>query len=135
MDPSGNLYGGTETGGPSGGAGTVWELSPSNGGWIFSVIYDFTGSSQGGGPGGRLAIDGSGTLYGMTAGDDSSYNGNVFKLTPSNGGWIYTDLHDFSGSDGGGSEKGVILDSHGNIYGTTPSGGQYGYGTVWEITP
>lgn len=59
----------------------------------------------------------------------------MFKLTPSNGGWIYTDLHDFTGgSDGGLPRSSVVLDANGNLYGTASIGGANGYGVVWEIT-
>jgi uncharacterized repeat protein (TIGR03803 family) len=131
MDQAGNLYGASETGG-SGNAGTVWELSSSG---AFSVLYNFQGI-PGGGPAGRLAMDAGGSVYGMTNADDSYYYGNVFKLTPSDGSWIYTDLHDFTGGiDGGTPEGNVTLDRSGNIYGTAPQGGQYGYGIIFEITP
>jgi uncharacterized repeat protein (TIGR03803 family) len=133
LDAAGNLYGGTELGGTYN-AGTIWELSPSNGGWTFTVLYNFQGT-EGGGPAGKLAIDAAGTLYGTTNADDSYYYGNVWKLTPSSNGWIYTDLHDFTGgADGGGPLRGVTLDGSGNIYGTAPSGGR-GFGVIFEITP
>jgi len=62
--------------------------------------------------------------------------GNVFKLTPSIGGWTYTSLYDFTGgTDGGSPCGGVTLGANGNLYGTTIAGGAYNYGTVWEITP
>lgn len=81
-------------------------------------------------------MDAGGSVYGMTNADDSYYYGNVFKLTPSDGSWIYTDLHDFTGGiDGGTPEGNVTLDRSGNIYGTAPQGGQYGYGIIFEITP
>ena len=50
--------------------------------------------------------------------------GQVFKLTPSNGGWIFTDLHDFTGgADGAYPAASVVFDANGNIYGTTLYGG------------
>ena len=50
-------------------------------------------------------------------------------------GWIYTDLHDFDGSDGGNPISSVLVDANDNLYGTTSSGGACGYCVVWEITP
>jgi uncharacterized repeat protein (TIGR03803 family) len=79
-------------------------------------------------------MDSAGNLYG-TAYSIGTW-GLVFKLTPSDGGWTYTVLHQFGGGDGGNLPLGgVVLDANGNLYGTTSSGGAYGYGTLWEITP
>ena len=142
VDRLGNLYGTTPIGG-SGDGGTVFELSPSGGSWAFSVLYSWGG---GWGPDDNLAIDAAGTLYGTTLQDGAFGYGSVFKLTPIDGGWSYTDLHDFGGyANPGGSEPygGVTLDEHGNLYGTTVDGGWGagenclgdGCGVVWEITP
>ena len=87
--------------GGSGGGGTVFELSPSHGQWQFTLLYKFTGSS---GPvSGNLTMDQSGNLYGTTAEDGLYDLGMVFKLTPSNGSWTLTDLHDFTGGSDGAS--------------------------------
>jgi uncharacterized repeat protein (TIGR03803 family) len=135
FDSAGNLYGTTSSGG-SGHGGTVFELSPSGGGWQFTLLYSFTGSSQWG-PADSVTIDSAGDLYGTTYLDGAHNLGSVFKLTHSNGGWTYSDLHDFGGDpDGCEPNGGVVLDSHSNIYGTTTGCGTYPnqYGTVWEIT-
>ena len=127
IDASGNLYGTT-----SGYGGTVFELSPSNGGWKYSLLYSFTGN---GGPYSGLTMDQEGNLYGTTFQDGSYSSGSVFKLTPSNGGWTETDLYDFSGPDGANPWGGVTLDSHGNLFGTTAYGGDFGCGVAYELTP
>jgi uncharacterized repeat protein (TIGR03803 family) len=133
-DQSGNLYGTTASGG-SGGGGTAFMLSPSDGGWTPTVLYSFAGSNLQGSHAG-LAMDSAGNLYGTTYGDGAYGVGSVFKLTPSNGGWTYTSLHDFTGGDDGGTpEGGVTLDANGNLYGTANIGGAYSFGVVWEITP
>ena len=78
-DSSGNLFGTAVQGGPAGYlGGTVFEITPDN---TFSVIYDFTGGADGGGPAGTLKINSAGDLYGTTASGGSSGNGTVFKLT------------------------------------------------------
>lgn len=80
-------------------------------------------------------MDAAGNLYGTSEADGLYQEGTVFKLTPSNGGWIYTDLHDFTGgSDGAFPTGSVAIDSQGNLFGTTDIGG-IGGGVVWEITP
>jgi uncharacterized repeat protein (TIGR03803 family) len=135
LDAAGNLYGGTESGGPGDG-GTVWELSASNGGWTFNVLYSFQHSTPYAGVVGRLAMDSSSNLYGVTASEGTFGLGNVFMLTPSSGAWTYADLHDFSGgNDGADPLQGVTLDTTGDIFGTTSFGGLGNYGTVWEMAP
>jgi uncharacterized repeat protein (TIGR03803 family) len=141
LDQHGNLFGATVEGGPSWG-GTVFELTPSGGDWVFTLVYSFTGVYEDGlGPADSLTMDGAGNLYGTTYGDgiypcNYSGCGNVFKLTRSENGWTYTSLYDFTGgADGANPYSNVIFDAHGNLYGTTSYGGAYGGGVVWEITP
>ncbi|MGA2372798.1 MAG: choice-of-anchor tandem repeat GloVer-containing protein [Candidatus Korobacteraceae bacterium] len=132
IDQSGNLYGTTLESGSSGG-GTVFELTPANGGWTFNTQYSFLGNV---GPEAKLIMDAAGNLYGTTYYDGAYGAGSVFKLTPSNGGWTYTSLHDFSaGSDGALPVSNVVFDANGDLYGTASYGGGYGHGVVWEITP
>ena len=141
LDSAGNLYGATLNGQPSG-AAIVLQLTPSNGGWAYNPLHAFP-ASFGGGPAANLFIDSAGNLYGTTRGagfNSNLPNGSVFKLTPSNGSWIYTDLHDFTGgSDGSHPYSNVVMDAEGNLYGTTSEGGTgcsgLGCGVVWEITP
>ena len=133
LDPSGSLYGTTTSKGKSGG-GTAFKLMPQqNGTWAFSVLYAFAGQG-GGGPQASLAMDAAGNLYGTTYKDGASGSGSAFRLTPSNGGWTYTDLHDFSsGSDGANPVSSITLDANGNIYGTAFAAGGYGYGVIFDI--
>jgi uncharacterized repeat protein (TIGR03803 family) len=135
MDASGNLFGTTSMSGHNDG-GTVFELTPDNGSWIFTTIYAF--SAQAGQPLGTLTMDSQGNLYGTT----NAGFGSVFKLTRGQSGWTYSILHTFSGgSDGANpSNAGVTLDANGNIYGTAAGGGGSpncigGCGVVFEITP
>jgi uncharacterized repeat protein (TIGR03803 family) len=136
IDQSGNLYGTTELGG-SGGGGTVFQLMPGSGGWTFNTLYTFSGSGPG--PQDKLFLNAAGNLYGTTAGDGAYRGGSVFKLTPSNGGWSYTSLHDFCAgypcSDGYYPSSNVVFDANGNLYGTTNYGGTYDDGVVFEVTP
>jgi uncharacterized repeat protein (TIGR03803 family) len=126
-DAYGNFYGTTYGGGS--GTGTVYELSPNgSGGWNEQVIYDRGGYAG-------LTLDGSGNFFGA---DDAEY-GHVFKLSPNgSGGWNAIILHTFKGSpkDGSGPEGAPVLDSAGNVYGTTVLGGATGgMGSVWKLTP
>lgn len=133
MDSTGNLYGSTSTYGSAGG-GTIFELTPNGGSWTFSTIYELSGSFLGG-PVGALTLDASGDLYGATRYDGADGVGNIFKLTPANGSWVYTDIYDFSPqNESGWLYDGLVLDAQGTIYGTSYHGGTYNYGEVFEIT-
>jgi len=132
FDQAGNLYG-TDVVGGSGGGGTVFELSPSGGSWTYALLYSFPGGSA---PFDSLVMDGAGNLYGTAQAGGAYQRGSVFRLAPFNGGWTYTDLYDFTGGDDGALPVGsVTVDAMGNLYGTAPKGGAYGYGVAWEITP
>jgi uncharacterized repeat protein (TIGR03803 family) len=132
LDRAGNLYGTTFDGGDNGG-GTVYELSPSSTGWRFTTIYSFTGGY--GGPYNKLTLI-NGTLYGSTEAEGEHGFGSVFKLARENGKWIFTDLHDFTGGNGGAASYGsVAVDSQGNVFGATNEGGKWNQGIIFEITP
>jgi len=130
FDQAGNLYGTTSYNGPDG-AGTVFEMSPSNGGWMYNVIHSFAGSE---GPYGGITMDAAGNLYGTTFAGGALLFGSVYKLTPSGGGWTFSDLYDFTGGNDGGYPVGTVaIAANGNLYGTTSRNGALGYGTIWEI--
>ena len=133
FDSAGNLYG-AASGGGGDDSGTVFELSPSMGSWTFATLYGgFTGG-LGAGPRGNLVMDTAGNLYGTTNESGANQFGSVFKLSFANGGWIYTDLHDFNGSDGKYPVGGMVIDGAGDLYGTTTAGGVHGYGVVFKIS-
>jgi uncharacterized repeat protein (TIGR03803 family) len=136
MDNSGNLYGATNGAG-SGGAGTVFELSPVGNVYIPTVLYNFSGDN-GCGSYASLTMDPSGNLYGTTYCTGASQQGVVFKLTKTGNTWAYTSLHDFTGlaDEGGEPMSQVTIDSNGTLYGTTTHGGPLGTnGVVWMIKP
>jgi len=137
FDAAGNLYGTTAQGGE--GNGVVFELSPvTGGGWSETVIHNFDGR-KGAEPYSTLVFDAAGNLYGTTTyGGGENGHGTVFELMPSLGGtWTEKVLHVFDFTDGSQPYDGLILDSAGNLYGTTQSGAvagcKYECGTVFEI--
>jgi uncharacterized repeat protein (TIGR03803 family) len=149
LDHAGNLYGTTVYGGNSanncnGGnlnCGVVYKLTPkSGGGWTESVLYNFTGGSDGGAPPGGLIFDQSGNLYGTAqesnAGSCSFGCGVAFELTPNGGSWTESVLHQFRGRDGGFPAAGLTFDAAGNLYGTTEVDGPgTTNGVVFKLTP
>jgi uncharacterized repeat protein (TIGR03803 family) len=137
FDQAGNIYGTTGDGGAYG-AGTVFMLTPnSSGGWTESVLYSFTGGSDGADPWAGVIFDSAGNLYGTATAGGAYGAGVVFQLTPnSDGTWTEGVLYTFTGgSDGADPAAGLIFDSVGNLYGTVEDGGLYGYGDVYELTP
>lgn len=138
FDSAGNLYGTTLDGG-TGQNGTVFELSPTaSGPWKEKILHNFVGG-DGQVPVSTLIFDPAGNIYGATRWGGVGLNtaGTVFELSPTtSGGWKESVLHTFgSGSDGQNPEAGVIMDSAGNLYGTTEVGGTNSNGIVYELTP
>jgi uncharacterized repeat protein (TIGR03803 family) len=134
----GVLYGTTELGGTLG-YGAVYQLTPPAAGkeWTETVLYNFTGETDGAFPYAGVAIDTKGDLYGSATYGGTSQMGVVFELIPQGGGgdWSETVLHAFNGSDGGFPNSGVAIGTSGSLYGTTPGGVGAGDGTAYELTP
>jgi uncharacterized repeat protein (TIGR03803 family) len=138
FDRAGNLYGTTFYGGI--GYGTAFELTPTSGGdWNETVLYSFHPDPNNAcNPATALVFDAAGNLYGTTTWGGSASNGSVFTLKASgDGAWTYSLVHSFlnSSADGGIPDSNLLIDSKGNLYGTTTYGGTGGGGTVFEITP
>jgi hypothetical protein len=140
LDSAGNFYGETEDGGTHA-FGIIFKFSVVDGKVKGSIIHNFSNCSTSCYPEGTLAIDKSGNLYGMAQGGPNSCDGLscgvVFKLAPqTNGTWKYSVVYDLDETTGGTLPYyGLIFDSKGNLYGVTSSGGQYGGGTAFELTP
>ena len=124
IDSSGDLFGTTA----SAGNGNVFEVVKGSG--TISVVANFSGSN-GSLPQAALTFDPAGNLYGTTA-YGGQYNGGTLFTIPKGGNTI-TDLVSFGSDSGNGPQSGVVIDSAGDIFGTTYSGGSNGNGTVWEF--
>jgi uncharacterized repeat protein (TIGR03803 family) len=152
VDADGNLFGTTTSGGEYG-FGTVFEIAKTASGYASSpttlVSFDSTYSS---GPGDALIADAAGDLFGTTFVCDNCLPpgtafvppGTVFEVAKTAGGYASTPtlLHSFCSlancADGSMPQGGLIADANGNLFGTTAfgttSGGESGFGTVFEIT-
>src|SRR5271165_6441105 len=137
-DAKGNLYGTTQNGGSAGGLGTVFKM---DGGGKETIIYDFSGGTDGCGPHGGLIRDSSGSFYGTTEqGGMSGFcvgYGVVFKVDAAGEQSV---LYRFQGGTDGAYPVGqLLLDAAGNLYGTTVEGGNggcsvgQGCGTVFKL--
>jgi uncharacterized repeat protein (TIGR03803 family) len=150
MDANGALYGTTSLGGASG-SGVVFKLTPpATGGtqWTETILYAFSGGTDGASPTASLIMDRRGTLYGTTRAGGTSGLGVVFQLTPPGIGqtqWIETVLHSFAGGNGDGAAPyaPLLLGEDGALYGATTGGGPRYYtgcsgtgcGIVFKLTP
>ncbi len=142
MDTDGNFYGTTYNGGNFAcidGCGVVFKFDPSTG--LETVLHWFSGLGGGAFPLTGVVRDSAGNLYGTTefGGKTSTAGGGygiVYKLDTSGN---LTVLHKFDGSDGAQPQANLLLDSAGNLYGTTAYGGSTacagGCGVVFKITP
>ena len=138
LDAAGNLYG-TTNGGGTGGQGIVFKIDPTG---AETVLHAFAGRLDGSVSGG-LVEDAQGNLYGSTEFGGTaklcggSGCGIVYKISPSGQETI---LYNFSGgADGSEAGNSLVLDSEGNLYGTTGGGGDlscdkpFGCGVIFEI--
>jgi uncharacterized repeat protein (TIGR03803 family) len=130
LDPSGNVFGTTESGGQADN-GTVYELDA---GGVETVLHSFQFFIDGDNPYAHLIRGPRGTLYGTTIYGGPNGNGTVFSIR----GTILTVLYEFRDSpDGQGPFGGVVEDMDGNLYGTTAGGGTGGCaggcGTIYRL--
>jgi len=131
VDTHGNLYGNEPYAGENG-QGIVFKITTVG---DETVLYAFGGqSSDGFQPNAGFIFDKQGNLYGTTQSGGASNMGTVFKLAPSG---VETVLHSFGSqsNDGVYPFDGLVLDKHGNLYGTTLQGGANGYGSVFKVSP
>ena len=113
FDSAGNLYGTVPNNDPHGCNGQLYKLTRFGGHWSKSDSYDFRCDNNI--PNG-VRFDPMGNLYGTSSNGGPHGNGSVFRLRPSQNGWIDDLLYTFQGADdGGGPAAGVILDSRGNL--------------------
>jgi uncharacterized repeat protein (TIGR03803 family) len=137
MDSAGNLFGTTYGGGNGPNhEGVVYKLTPRG---VETVLHTFGAPDDSNEPSGQLIMDTHGNLFGTTRMGGSNNtsgggDGTVFKLRPDG---TETILYSFgaTSTDGNYPVAGVIMDAEGNLYGTTYTGGVYGAGTVFRLTP
>jgi hypothetical protein len=155
--PAGSLIGEAPIGGSrtcSDGCGLIFQLSPPSSGqtaWTETILYAFTGGTDGEYPRDGLVQDGQGNLFGTTLSSGlcgGAGCGTVFELSPPATGqtaWTLTTLYTFPDDKSGYYPGGKLLaDQSGGFYGITWGGGKdgrqcYAYyigcGTVYHLTP
>jgi uncharacterized repeat protein (TIGR03803 family) len=121
----GNFYGIASLGGSSN-FGLIFRWTRNG---IYSVVYQFSGTSDGKYPSGIVqAADGN--LYGATGAGGVTGNGVLFQLTTAG---AYTLLYNFETNIGRAPVTAPLQDTNGNFYGATASGGTYGFGGVYRL--
>jgi uncharacterized repeat protein (TIGR03803 family) len=132
-DAAGNFYGTTTWGGTGAcgvGCGTVFKLRPDG---TETVLHSFQGDGKDGYyPRAGLVMDQAGNLYSTTQGGGTGSSGTVFEVSAGGKEKI---LHSFTGGDGELPYYGsLLMDTSGNLYGTTEMGGGYGQGVIFMVS-
>jgi uncharacterized repeat protein (TIGR03803 family) len=119
--------------------GVIYKMSPGKKKlWTAKNLHTFRDNGKDGYyPYAGIVFDAAGNIYGTTTAGGKSGDGTVFELVAlvGKGGYKEKILWNFNGTDGSQPYDSLILDSAGNLYGTTVVGGDYGSGVVFEVTP
>jgi uncharacterized repeat protein (TIGR03803 family) len=136
---NGNFYGTTSAGGigtvpscdESGGSGygTIFEITPSG---VLTTLHSFK-NSDGSTPDSGVVQATDGNFYGTTACGGADGAGTIFQMTAEG---VVTTLYSFAGPAalGAGVQGGLLQATNGTFYGTTPTGGADGDGTVFSLS-
>ena len=118
LGSDGNFYGTTMAGG-SGGAGTIFRLTPQG---TFTTLHSFTpGADEGASPASPLLDGKDGFFYGTTVYGGADNAGTVYTVSPA--GSLAT-VYSFTGGKDGAQPYGALaLGGSGVFYGTTSAGG------------
>jgi uncharacterized repeat protein (TIGR03803 family) len=130
IGPDGALFGTTEGGGYF---GSDFEICSCKGKEV--QIHQFGRGTDGAQPLGGVVLDSAGNFYGTANLGGTLGDGTVFEEKKSGNKWTEITLYNFTGGDDGiNPEAGVTLDAHGNLYGTTSTGGADGDGVVYKLS-
>ncbi len=130
------------------GFGLVYQIALKGQGWVFNTLYNFAGGSGGSSPGTPI-VGPEGTLYGTANGgmqncgqNHTDYCGLIYSLRPaptpcttSSCPWTKSMVYQPTGNNDAYDPGNLVFDEAGNLYGTSGSGGAYGQGAVFELTP
>ncbi|HTS08610.1 MAG TPA: Ig-like domain-containing protein [Candidatus Eisenbacteria bacterium] len=133
FDSAGRLWGTTEAGGANN-DGVVYRLTKGSNGWTQAVMGSFN-QTYGTNPTAGLVFDSTGNMFGTTQLGGVYGGGTVYEISPNGKTYTPRIVFRFNGTDGGGIDAPVILDSTGILYGTSYTGGTVGAGTVFAVNP
>jgi uncharacterized repeat protein (TIGR03803 family) len=133
LGSDGNFYGALGSCTFGNGSGEVFSITPSG---SITLLYNFTGGSDGSQPLTAPVEGQDGNFYGTTlAGGGTSNCGTIYQMTPAGS---LTTLHTFDQTDGCASYAPLVPGTDGSFYGTTETGGNVNHpnaGVVFKITP
>jgi hypothetical protein len=142
IDGSGDIFGTAYFGGSNAcpaGCGTIYGLVPQGKGkWNYSVLYEFTGGSDGAHPTTALVADPEGNVYGEA--NPTGAGGEAFRLAHAGASWTFQTLYQFDAAKDGSLDTNTPLVPRGeNVLGVTYNGGSgcgtSGCGTLFELKP
>ena len=130
-DSGGNLYGTLELAGANG-FGAIFKVNIATG--TYTDLYDFTSSDSYGLSYCPMVLSGS-TLYGASYEAGADFRGSIFRISTSGSGYLR--LYDFNDATGnvGYHPAALLLGKDGNLYGALISGGEYGDGSIFMMSP
>jgi uncharacterized repeat protein (TIGR03803 family) len=134
LDTNTGIFYGTTSAGGAHNQGAVFSFNPTN--QNFSLLHSFSGGADDGAtPKGGLMQAVDGYLYGATSAGGSNDLGTLFRVSPSAPGGAQT-LASFDGTNGAQPECVLVQNpADGKLYGTTYSGGDFGFGAVFSLPP
>src|SRR5665213_464077 len=128
IDSSGNLFGTTMTGGANN-DGTLFEIPRGTTAAVTLVNF---GGGYGIHPTAGVVFDSAGDLFGTTFGGGNGSFGTIFEMP--HGASTITILYSFNNNYVyGWYPNAVTLDSSGDLFGTTETGGASNHGAVFEL--
>ena len=98
--------------------------------YTLTTLASFNGTN-GAFPERGLVLDAHGNLFGTVPFGGANGQGAVYELAA--GSRTITTLASFNGTNGDRPESDLVLDAHGNLFGTTQFGGANGQGTVFKL--
>ncbi len=133
IDAQGNLYSTVVAGNEFESQYSIYKTTSTG---RTTLLYSFLDTTNGIRVG-ALTVDAKGNIFGMAPENIPSSQGIIFSLTPAG---KLTTLFRFNGTNGSlidseGAPGALVLDSAGNLWGATPTGGSHGQGTVFKLSP
>jgi uncharacterized repeat protein (TIGR03803 family) len=128
LDSAGDIFGTADVGGAYS-DGTVYEIAAGSG--VITALVSFNGTNGENPYLNGVVLDSAGDLFGIAHEGGSGGDGAVYEIAAGSG--IITDLAAFNGTNGENAVGGVVLDSSGDLFGTTSQGGADSQGTVFEL--